>query len=486
MTLETKTNRLLILPWLITAIVGGYLIWQTCLVTKDGPLYIERAKNLCVSPREVIAGPELGYPAMILGTHKVVEIFGCTDSPYEWLIPTQIMTLCCMLIAVLFIYQLGKNIVGKQDAFLAILILVFLPYPMRFAADIIRDWPSIMIFMTAMTVLFISAKKNSVLLFGLVGILSGAGYLIRAENAQVVIYGLLWLGVCFFVKRTGMDKRKAVITAIALLVCFAAMAVPYMIVKGNVLPEKLQGLISSQNTEKSAELVNYAGISGDRLGKSFVKIIERISENLMYYFFVFFVIGAYVRIKYQKEKIIDIEKVIVPAFFTLNIMMMVLLYYNHGYMSRRHCLAMSIVSLFYVPGGLRAAAIMLESKFGRKEEDKAGRFWLAILLIIGISICLPKLLAAKRADRIGFLDTAKWLSENTPEDAVIMVPDFRVSFYADRTGIEGWEIKDLMPQAEYWVRVIKADEPVENWGTKLTEFPLDGKNTDEMVTIHKK
>ncbi len=485
MTSETKTNKLLLLPLLTAVAVGLYLIWQTCLITKDGPLYIERAKNLLIAPREVIAGPEIAYPAMILAAHKIVSFFGFADSPYVWTIPTQVMTLCCMLASLILIYLLGKNIVGRQDAFMAIVILVFLPYPMRFAVDIVREWPSMMMFMAAMTVFWAGAKKNSSVLFALAGGLTGIAYLVRAENAQVIIYALIWLSVCFFTKRVEMSRKKTVLTAAALLACFAVVAVPYMVVKGQLLPEKLQELMSNQDALNIADSLNYAGISCGKLGRAFTKIIERVAENLMYYFFVFFVVGVYVRIK-QREEISEIEKIIVPTFFAINITMMVLLYYNHGYMSRRHCLAMSIVGLLYVPAGLRMVAMKLEEKFGRKEKDPAGRFWLVVLLIVGIGICLPKLLQPKRVDRVGFLNAARWLNANTPEDAIIAVPDFRVSFYAGRAGLEGWDIKDITQQAGYWVRVVKAGEPVEAWGVKIAEFPLDGKSAEKMVIVFKR
>ena len=77
-----------------------------------------------------------------------------------------------------------------------------------------------------------------------------------------------------------------------------------------------------------------------------------------------------------------------------------------------------------------------------------------LLLIIGISICIPKLLTPIRAKKQSYRDAAQWLAKNTGENDIIKASDGRIGFYADRKCVE-YDGQTIPRQAEYIVKVVK-------------------------------
>jgi len=77
-----------------------------------------------------------------------------------------------------------------------------------------------------------------------------------------------------------------------------------------------------------------------------------------------------------------------------------------------------------------------------------------ILLLIGICVCIPKLLRPLNDDRKSYKTAAMWLAANTNVNDVIAVPDSRISFYAERKCLK-YEGEAVPEGAQYIVRVFK-------------------------------
>jgi hypothetical protein len=146
-----------------------------------------------------------------------------------------------------------------------------------------------------------------------------------------------------------------------------------------------------------------------------------------------------------------------------NVIMMILLHYSYGYISRRHCLPLVVFSIFYVPIGLQIFAEWLSSRCtkGRLENNPKSQPWFFILAAIGITICLPKLVRPLRIEKKGYRDVANWLKENTAEEDLIVVPDHRIGFYAEREGID-YGVWEITQPVKYIVKIIEAEDDVLN------------------------
>jgi hypothetical protein len=177
----------------------------------------------------------------------------------------------------------------------------------------------------------------------------------------------------------------------------------------------------------------------------------------MYFFVLPLVIGLYECFR-NKSKTMDVERFFVPAFIVLNVIMMISLYINYGYISRRHCLPLVVFTIFYVPIGLQVLATWLGRRFFKKRvgTKQNTHVYFFALLAIGMALCLPKLFRPMRIEKQGYRAAANWLKENTASDELIVVPDCRISFYAQRNGFM-YESGDVPKQAKYIVIIVKSD-----------------------------
>jgi hypothetical protein len=159
-------------------------------------------------------------------------------------------------------------------------------------------------------------------------------------------------------------------------------------------------------------------------------------------------VGIFSRYRKKSELTVE-ERFFVPVFAVLNIVMMVLLYCNYGYVTVRHCLPLVVLTIFYVPDGLRIIGDWLGELIGRRLP------WFHILLVSGLIICLAKLGPPLRIEKQGYRDAADWLKHNSMESDIIAVPDRRISFYAGRKG--SLYVDGIPKQAAYALKII-ADE----------------------------
>ncbi len=490
-TLETKYKEHkddvinLVILILIASVLGVYLIATTVLIdttvliAKDGVYYIERAQKFSSDPVGIIKGHPPGYPFLIFIAHKFVTLFTDNSSVFTWIYTAQSVTLLCRLIALIILYFIGKFLVGSKRSFWAILILIILPYPAEFGSDALRDWPHILFLAAGFLLLLWGAKQGKWWMFGIAGLAGGLGHIIRPECAQLVIYGVLWLLIRLFLPTNKMNRPKLVCALFILLLGFIMPTGPYMKVRGRILPTKLDYLISSSHESQPQRVVKedidsnnvvYSTSSlPSKIAKAIYKLIVEISDNLMYFFVPALVIGIYSRFNKQSMAT-DIEMFFVPVFIVLNVIILILLYCDHEYIERRHCLPLVVCSIFYMPIGLQISADWLSSRFskGRLVNNPNPQLWFIILVAVGVGICLPKLIRPIRIEKQGYRDAVKWLKENTTQEDLIAVPDSRIGFYAERD-ISVSKSKNAFEGVDYIVSLRKDENEQLKVGRVLQE-----------------
>ncbi len=70
------------------------------------------------------------------------------------------------------------------------------------------------------------------------------------------------------------------------------------------------------------------------------------------------------------------------------------------------------------------------------------------------SLCTPKLLRPIRLEKQGFRAAAQWIKDNTDSNAIVAVPDRRISFYAGRKELF-YKNEHIPKRAEYIVKIYK-------------------------------
>lgn len=423
--------------------IGTYLIITTTLIAKDGVAYINYAKRLAIDPLGIIRdcseyAPRHytpGYPFLILMTHHIIEWVGDGSTVQSWVYASQMVTLLCRILALILLYFIGKEFVGSKSAFWSILILIMLPYPAKLGSDALRDWPHMLFLAAGFLILLRAAIHKKRLMFTFVGIVSGLGYTIRPMCAQLMVYGVLWL--LFSICRQGCQSktsRAKLIRGLALLlVGFGVVVVPYMKIKGEIMPDRLHKMIESLSMQTDSIEANQqntsvytAGFVPGDIAKAFVKLISRVSENLMYFFLPPLFIGLFY---YFHRKLKDEPLFFITAFISLNVIILIFRNYRiEPALSHRYVLPLTAFTVFFIPAGLQITG----RYFARSEEQ--GRQLFFGMLVFGLILCLPKLVRPIRAEKQTYRLAAEWLKNNTNTEEVIAVFDPRVSFYGERKG----------------------------------------------------
>ena len=429
--------------------VGLYLIVTTAIIAKDGITFIEYAQRLNAAPAETMVNEfqHPGYPWLILVAHKVAFSLRGNTSLLSWIYCGQAVALIFRLFALTALFFIGKRLFGGRLSFWGVLILILLPEPAEYGSDALSDWPSLFFLLAGILFLFEGAANKRWWMFGFSGLAGGMGYLIRPECAQLIVLGVLWLGLQFLWPKSEMSRGKIVYASILMLLGFLAVAGPYMKLKGAVFPKKNIGQFSRNTSPQESHAENHhmaqsvifvSKISSLNVAKAFRKLVSNVGETLMWIFLPAMLIGM--RTWFKKQRGSRPEGFFIIALILLNIPVMVWLYCRHGYMSDRHTLPLLIIPILYIPVGLQELAIWLQKRFPRKSqasatENRIESFWFLLLLLMGVSICIPKLLRPIRSEKQGYRSAAEWLKANTDGGDIIAVPDKRIHYYAERKGL---------------------------------------------------
>ncbi|MHC4570585.1 MAG: ArnT family glycosyltransferase [Planctomycetota bacterium] len=462
----------------IASTIGIYLIATAVLIAKDGVFYIERAQKFSSDPVGIIKGHPFGYPFLIFITHKLVTLFTNGSSLYSWIYSAQSVNLLCRIFSFIPLYFIGKILVGPRNSFWALLILAFLPYPTEFGSDALRDWAHVFFLACGFWAILWGAKKRNWWIFVLAGLSAGLGYTVRPVCVQLVVYGMIWLGYCFLRPAKTMARKRTALAVVVILLGFLLPVGPYTVVKGKMLPEKLYPIIQSfsldagTNTTAKSDVhshktsVGYIEGISNKIFEAAGNLVEKASANLMWFFVLPLLVGIY----YHFQKIAtQEEKLLVTALIGLNIIFLFLRYcYVNRDLTHRYIMSLTIFTIFYIPTGLKLLSCWIVNAKQRDKltvtipSGKAQKLFY-VLLIIGLSICLPKLLRPIRIEKEGYRSAAKWLRENTAREDVVAAPDRRLYFYAERNGFI-FEAGKVAAHAKYVVKIIRSEDEELNFG----------------------
>jgi hypothetical protein len=422
--------------------VGLYLIGTTVLIAADGIQYIRRAQQFATDTDRVIRISGVGYPFLISVMHYL--ILPDSTTALGWAYAAQGTALVCRIGACLLLYGMARQWIGPSRSFMAVLALLLLPYPARFGADAMRDWPYLLFLMAGMGALLTGCRRKRLRWFALAGCLSGMGYLIRVEGAQVVVLGLIALGVEWFVRSTQQPRRQVVIAGALLLAGFSVGGGWQMALQGRVLPEKLRFVEAKAkvraDSPRSVTRPDPAPLPAKMSHPpqwdftAFMRtpwmLLKQTAECMSPHVMVVGLIGLVAAWRRMRDRL--------PARFWIGlwggfqILMLIYLHSTYGYMSRRHVLPIVVALCLFIPEGLEILARRFRRKPGMASSPAGAERVAWILLAVGMAINLPKLATPLREDKGGYRQASQWLAEHTPEGTKVLVDDARAGFYANR------------------------------------------------------
>jgi hypothetical protein len=475
--------------------IGVYLISATVLIAKDGVFYIQQAQRFSSDPLGVMREHPFGYPFLIFAAHKFTCFFGECPSVYGWIYPAQSANLLCRILALIPLYFIGKTLVGGRNSFWSLLILILLPYPAEFGSDALRDWPYIFFLAGGFWAILKAARDRCWWIFGLVGLSSGLGYMIRPECAQLIVYGIMWLTYCFLRPAKTLSRSRIVPAIVLLIGGFLIPVGPYAIVKGKILPEKLRGVVRALSSNTGADKAattdihshktpaKYTKSTDNRLLDAAGNLVEKAGANLMWFFAAPLIVGIYHH--FRKVAAFE-EKFLITALIVLNISFLLLRYCCVSPdLTHRYILPLTVMTVFYIPAGLNLLGRLVVKTTAIQPGKTQKVFY--TLLIIGICVCLPKLLRPIRIDKQGYLLAANWLRANTSREDIIAAPDSRLYFYAERHGII-YESGKTAQNTKYLVKIINSEDEQPQLGTaaeKVYSVWVDGRTKSKKLVIYK-
>lgn len=425
----TSFWRPLLILLCIAVILDILTLSRSLLISKDSVIYIRYAQTLDNHFFETIKNEyqHPGYPLLIRGLYAIVHSWLPEATLKSWIFSAQIAAVICHWTGICCFYTIGRNLVCPQHAFYCTLIFLFLPLPASLAIDALSDWPHLMFLLACLVFLIRGMKKSNLWDYSASGFLAGLGYLVRPEALQAVIYAGGWLVLIVILKKEKISK--AIFFLGCFLAMFALLAVPYMTLKKSFSPKKdLFSPPTAQSFESHSEEIVLASIlSQTNPADGLLRLMQRITETLFYYYIPFAVLGVWNYFKNENFRFWNCYLVFLVII--LNTAMLCLLYNHYGYISKRHTLVISSFLIIFIPGGLElAAGIFMRHR--NSINNKACHFHL--LLTIGICICFPKVIKPLGYDKAYFLAIAENLKKQTRIEAIIAVPDSRIGFYSER------------------------------------------------------
>ncbi|MCF7975676.1 MAG: glycosyltransferase family 39 protein [Phycisphaerae bacterium] len=402
-----------------------------------------------------------GYPYLVLVCHKLYALFGESESLMTWVYCAQSVSLVFRLMTLVVLYFLAREFVGSQMAFWSVIPFIILPRLAHIGSDALSDWPHLFFLVSGMWLVFqvFKTQRNSIAI--LAGVLAGIGFLIRPECIQIVLLSVLSLTLGILMPHALGHRRKSILNLLLLCAAFAILALPYMHMKGSLFPKKHVG----SWVEKSPPIAPGAEpqtptpprpnqYTWSRVSLAIELLAENVGETFMWFFVPGALIGLYLWLWISSWP--NLWTLFVVGLLGLNVLLMIWLYCNHGYMDFRHTIPLQIPLLCCTPLGIRQFSNWLTDLFNGKSPDqkaKSQRIWFYILTISGFCICAPKLFRPIASDRKALKIAAIWLDENSRPTDIVAEPDPRVSFYSHRQGIEYKEDR-IPPNVDYLVRVL--------------------------------
>jgi 4-amino-4-deoxy-L-arabinose transferase-like glycosyltransferase len=386
-------------------------------------------------------------------------------------------------LTVIAFYLIGKGIFDQKIAFISSIILAFHPYAVRFSADIISESTYFFFFISAFGLGFFAITNKKLHLFALTGICSALAYLARPEGIGIIIIVASWCALTDCLKIKAVWKEKLV-SILILIVAFLIFSMPYLFyIKKETgswsLTKKkevsdLAGIGKVLDTLKNDRLVKEDSDEEENSGGEVIKqktarksnfkihlngilhIVKKYISTFHPFLFAFLIIGVINWTKIKKLRLFGFYITTIIIFYLFILYRLSITYGDiYEYPSRRHLMPIVILAVFCVGIGVHTAGFWILERL-QIDKLRSGfrgllkREWIIqlIVLIIIVSILLPKTLKPQRVDKLWMKKVGQWVRENSvkPSPAIFSTSS-RNAYYAGGRHIQMESVGDILSRA---------------------------------------
>ncbi len=458
-----------------------YLSFFTYVIKNDSVVFIQNAKYFASGDFSSALGHDYHplYSLIMATLYKGV--------PDMELSGTIISVLFGTLTVIVF-YLIGKSVFDRKVAFVSSVILAFHPYAVRFSAEIISESTYFFFFISAFGLGYFAITKRRFLLFSLTGICSAFAYLTRPEGIGIIIIVVSFCALkgCTRIRVLWGEK---LISILILIISFLVFSMPYLVYikketgdwrltkkkdlshmvgveagtrgqNSHISPEKddaKQWKLSRELTERAA-----SGMTGYPLHlNSILHITKKYIDTFHTVLFIFFIIGVVNWSRVRKEQLFGLYTVTITVFYLFILYRLSITHLTSSgdvfvYPSRRHLMPLVIPAVFCVGIGIYKAGMWTHEKFhncsfivGFKELLESTWSVQLIVLLVVISVLLPKTLKPQGFDKIGIKEAGQWVKEHSHKPFPSILSTFaRNAYYAGGKHVQMETINNVLVSAQ--------------------------------------
>jgi 4-amino-4-deoxy-L-arabinose transferase-like glycosyltransferase len=431
---------------LITLLTRVMSFLQTPIISNDGVLYIQLAKDFSEGKFEALLGTPFSlYPLLISFVQKFIG---------DWELTGQLISLILSTLTVIPVFLLGRSLYSEKVGWLSALFYITLPNFLRYSSDVVRD-PTSWFFMTiTLWLVWSGIQKNRAVLFGLASISAGLGALTRVEG--LILWGALALFTAFS-RILGISLKKRALNVTLLIFLLPALLLPVQLYLSKQSSKMVFGQVTlfplkfievrTHGILQPSDPVTYMGSkvykSLPSVSQNFLELASRhkvvlaISEVIYKFIKSANILIVLILLGLWRRKKEGFESSDWYLLFTFAALFIMSIFYTRRtyYFSTRHGLTLVLPFLYFAGPGL---IFMTETFSQRINRLFSGwhftkKYVFHILTIFLTIIFLAQGLSAKRTEKINFKEIGLWLKEKGYQGSVIMASDksIRLVFYAD-------------------------------------------------------
>ena len=190
-------------------------------------------------------------------------------------------------------------------------------------------------------------------------------------------------------------------------------------------------------------------------------VIKKYVSTFHPFLFIFLIIGVINWTRISKKRFFGIYVTSTILFYLIILYRLNLTHLGQGdniyqYPSRRHLMPLVIPGVFFVGLGVSVAGMWIHEKFhncnfivGFKELLKSTWKVQLIVLMIVVSVLLPKTLKPQRFDKYGIKVVGQWIRTNSHKPSPVVLSDSsRNAYYAGGKHVQMYGINDALGVAE--------------------------------------
>lgn len=473
---------------LIVAFVVRWIAWQrTAVLFNDGPIFLAMADAIGQGHwGQVLSHPYHPlYPALI----RLVAA-----GPVGLETAGVLVSILGGLLSVIAIFLFTRFAFDREIAWLSAWIVALHPWAVDFSADVMSDGLYAGLYLLGFAAMARTVMKPGLRSGAACGLAAGLAYLVRPEGIGLLMIGGLLLAIRAIVEPP--LRRRLLLGALALGLVGTIVASPLVLeasrrAGGLVLTQKksLTNLMLGSSDEKArppsspaihpsgasrptpsalpmpASAIRAEGRGEHKPTHDFSGLLEAVWRMLStslaamrYELLPFALLGLWA-MRGQRDRWREAS---IGLPILLYSVVLTILVWGAGYVSRRHALAAWLPAVGFVAVGWRFACRKLTgwaraqgfSRWVRLETPGQ------ILLALVVTLCLVwgmRDLRPRRQDRVPVRAAGEWLARNHPDSGAVAAQKLRTAYYAREPfvplppGLNGRLERDLVRRGARWV-----------------------------------